>query len=123
MRRLTLALSGAAGIMLAAAAFAADHTSMDMGSMDMSGNDSTKAYKASMMTMHQAMDITYTGDADIDFVNGMIPHHQGAVTMAQIELKYGKDPELRKLATEIIAAQDMEIAFMQDWRKKHPAAK
>ena len=116
MRTLTLAFCGAAGIMLAAAAFAAEMN------MDMSGNDSTKAYKASMMTMHHGMDISYTGDADVDFVNGMIPHHQGAVAMANIELKYGKDPELRKLATDIIAAQDKEIAFMEAWRKKHPTA-
>jgi uncharacterized protein (DUF305 family) len=118
MRRLTLAMSGAAGILLAAAAFAADHAGMDMSPNDPA---STNAYKGAMMNMHHNMDITYTGDADIDFVNGMVPHHQGAVAMAKIELKYGKDPELRQMATDIIAAQDKEIAFMEAWRKKHPA--
>ena len=46
----------------------------------------------------------------------MIPHHQGAIDMAKVELKYGKDPELKKLAQDIIDAQEKEISFMKDWR-------
>ncbi|SBW08945.1 40-residue YVTN family beta-propeller repeat protein (fragment) [uncultured delta proteobacterium] len=57
-------------------------------------------------------------DPDTAFVRGMIPHHQGAVAMAKIQLKYGKDPELRKMAQDIIAAQETEIRFMEDWLKK-----
>lgn len=57
-------------------------------------------------------------DADIAFAASMIPHHQGAVKMAEVELKYGKDPELRKLAQAIIDAQQGEIEFMQQWLKK-----
>ena len=72
-----------------------------------------------MMTMHEGMAIKYTGDADVDFVRGMIPHHQGAVDMAKIELEYGKDPDNRKLAEEIIASQEKEIAVMQAWLKAH----
>jgi uncharacterized protein (DUF305 family) len=68
--------------------------------------------------MHKDMNITFTGDADVDFLAGMIPHHQGAIDMAQVLLKYGKDPETRKLAEEIIAAQEKEIAFMKDWLAK-----
>jgi len=61
-----------------------------------------------------------TNDADQDFVAMMIPHHQGAVSMAETELKYGKDPALRKLATNIIAAQRREIGQMQGWQAAHP---
>jgi uncharacterized protein (DUF305 family) len=49
----------------------------------------------------------------------MIPHHQGAIDMAKVELQYGKDPQLRKLAQDVIAAQQKEIAFMQSWQAKH----
>jgi uncharacterized protein (DUF305 family) len=55
---------------------------------------------------------------DVAFVCGMIPHHQGAISMAQAELKYGKDPFTQKLAKGIIAAQEKEIAEMTDWLKK-----
>ncbi len=80
---------------------------------------STQAYRDAMMTMHKGMDIPYTGDADRDFVAGMIPHHQGAVDMARVELKYGKDPALHRLARQIIAAQEKEIAFMRKWQARH----
>jgi len=59
----------------------------------------------------------YTGDADIDFLVMMIPHHQGAVDMARLVLIHGKDPLTRKLADEIIASQNTEIAAMRARRK------
>ena len=49
----------------------------------------------------------------------MLPHHIGAVKMAEVELKYGKDPEMRKLAENIINAQQAEIEQMQKWLKAH----
>ena len=55
----------------------------------------------------------YTGDADVDFLAMMIPHHQGAVDMARLVLIHGKDPLARKLAEEIIASQNTEIAAMR----------
>lgn len=68
-------------------------------------------------TMMKNMSIKMSGNADVDFIKMMLAHHQGAVDMAEVELKYGKDPEARKLAETIIAAQQKEIAQMQDWLK------
>lgn len=80
---------------------------------------STKDFMAANAAMHEDMAIDFTGDADVDFVRGMIPHHQGAIDMAKVLLKYGKDPELQKLGHDIIAAQTQEIAQMQAWLKQH----
>jgi len=93
-----------------------------MPGMDMSGSaggKSTQAFKAADDKMMQDMSTDYSGDADKDFVAHMIPHHQGAIEMAQVELKYGKDPELKRLASNIIKAQHDEIAFMKKWQAKH----
>jgi uncharacterized protein (DUF305 family) len=80
---------------------------------------SSKAYRSAMNKMEKSMAVTFSGDPDKDFVAGMIPHHEGAVAMAKAELQYGKDPQLRKLARDVIAAQTKEIAFMQSWQAKH----
>jgi uncharacterized protein (DUF305 family) len=79
---------------------------------------SSLAFHAINRKMHDGMNIAFTGAADADFVKGMIPHHQGAIDMAKTVLAFGKDPEVRKLAEEIIRAQESEIAFMQTWLKK-----
>lgn len=65
--------------------------------------------------MHRDMDIRFSGNADVDFVRGMIPHHQGAIDMAKVVLAHGKDEQVRKWAADIIREQEREIAEMQAW--------
>ncbi len=76
---------------------------------------STLAFIGVNAKMHQGMDIEFSGNADADFVRGMIPHHEGAVDMAKIVLAFGKDPEVRKLAEAIVKAQEDEITWMKGW--------
>ena len=79
---------------------------------------STAAFEAAMMKMEAGMAMSYTGDADRDFATGMIPHHEGAVAMANVLLQYGKSPEMRKLADDIVKSQTAEIALMRDFLAK-----
>ncbi len=80
-----------------------------------------QAMMAGMEKMNRDMSSApMTGDADQDFVGMMLPHHLGAVDMARVELKYGKDPTLRTLAKGIIAAQEKEVVEMRRWQQSHP---
>lgn len=80
---------------------------------------SSMAFMEANDRMHAGMAIEFTGNADVDFIRGMIPHHTGAVEMARIALEHGVDPEVRKLAQAVIAAQEAEIAWMKDWLAKN----
>lgn len=84
-----------------------------------SQHEAADALKQAMDRMHHAMPMDFAGNADIDFARSMVPHHQGAVEMAKVELKYGKDPELRKMAERMIADQEREIAEMKAWLAKN----
>jgi len=126
--RLTIIAAAIGFLSLAPAASAAekmhdmkmDHSSSHrMGGMKMGASLSDKAFQEAMDKMHTGIMIDYSGNTDVDFVRGMIPHHQGAIDMARIELRYGKDPEMRKLARDIVAAEAREIACMKAWLKKH----
>jgi uncharacterized protein (DUF305 family) len=103
-------------------------TAQTVGAEDMKGMNMTtkpatspadKAFAASMKTMMNGMHVKPTGKPDADFASMMIPHHQGAIDMAKVELQYGTDPELRQLATDIAAAQEKEIAQMKAWLEKN----
>jgi hypothetical protein len=69
--------------------------------------------RAAMATMMAGMDIKPSGDVDRDFVDMMVPHHQGAIDVAQGVLRYGHNEKIRRLAQEIIITQQQEIAVMR----------
>jgi uncharacterized protein (DUF305 family) len=78
---------------------------------------------ASMDKMHMAMGaVERSGNSDVDFVRLMLPHHQAAIDMAKTQLLYGKDPQMRRLAQEVITDQQLEIEMMQRWLRQRESA-
>jgi uncharacterized protein (DUF305 family) len=82
---------------------------------------STTDYKAATEKVTTATeDQVYSGNADRDFITGIMPHQQGIADIAKVELQYGKDPDIRKLAQSILDEQQRQLALMQAWQAKHP---
>jgi uncharacterized protein (DUF305 family) len=121
LRTILVAASLATAISLSSMAIAQEHDAhgAHQGHSMMDDSPSSKAFQAANEKMHKDMAVPLTGNADVDFVRGMIPHHQGAIDMAKIVLAHGKDPEIRKLAEEVIKAQEGEIAMMKEWLAKN----
>ena len=131
--KLSLLLAGAALLMAAPLAQAAETTfpevckgdmMMDMGAdhskmmTDMMTEEHQKAGMAGMMQMDKdMMQGMMKKDPDVAFVCGMIAHHQGAIDMANVELKYGDNAWAKEMAQKVIDAQTKEIADMTDWLK------
>jgi uncharacterized protein (DUF305 family) len=86
--------------------------------MTMGGSPGDKANMEAMQKMQSDMPKP-SGEPDKDFVAMMIPHHQGAIDMAKVELQYGKDPTLKTMAKMIVSAQEKEIKKMRDWQSQH----
>jgi DUF305 family protein family protein len=118
-------ISLATTITLSAGSFAVAQNSMTArhvaGAMQMAANQPDtspeapflKENDAAMTKMMTDMTVKPTGDVDRDFVEMMVPHHQGAIDMAQAVLRYGHNEQLRRLAQEIIVTQQQEIAAMR----------
>ena len=76
------------------------------------------AFAAINSRMHRDMAVPAGGNPDVMFAQAMIAHHQGAIDMAKVILGFGSDPEIRKLAQDVISAQQGEIAIMRQWMAK-----
>ena len=138
LRQSTLAVAGLAALLLATPGSAQprpaappSHAAMPgmPMPMPMPGNQAEMPMSANHQEMMQSMErmnrdmmgAPMTGDPDRDLVTMMMPHHQGAIDMARIYLRDGKDPAIRRMAQKIIADQQREIRDFKAWLARHPA--
>ncbi|MDF2117886.1 DUF305 domain-containing protein [Roseiarcaceae bacterium H3SJ34-1] len=77
-----------------------------------------KAYEAVQSRMRD-MTMKPMGEPDKDFAMMMIPHHQAAIDMAKIQIQYGKDSMLIKMANDVIASQEKEIETLKSWQSRN----
>jgi uncharacterized protein (DUF305 family) len=101
-------------------AFGAVASAAGVAVAQINASPATQAYMQAMQTLNDKMKgVAPSGDPNKDFVLMMTPHHQAAVDMAEAYLKYGKDPQLTRLANDIISSQTKEIKEMTAWQTKH----
>jgi len=113
-RKSSLPLAVSILVVLSVSAFADDPASHEHTTSAVT--DETPFLKendAAMAKMMSDMAVKPTGDVSRDFVEMMIPHHQGAIDMAQAYLRYGSNEQLKRIAQEIIVDQQQEIAAMR----------
>jgi uncharacterized protein (DUF305 family) len=91
----------------------------DGGTKERAPAASTTEFKDAAVQLQVDMAVRYTGKTDHDFGSLLSAYHKGAIAAANIELKHGTDPEMRRLAEKIISANEKEIAQIQAWQKKH----
>ncbi|MBU9200102.1 DUF305 domain-containing protein [Burkholderia multivorans] len=127
MKLATLVASGLLASLAANLAFAHDMSDMPGPTLHVEeatrpaheAHAATREFKEADNRMMAGMMAPYVHDADKDFVSHMLPHHEGAVEMAEIELRYGHDPKVRRMAAQIIQDQRAEMAFMKHWQEEH----
>ena len=106
-------------ILMSAAAVGGPPQGPDLRSDKATASSDWSQLEESMAKMHVAMrSVERSRNSDVNFVRLMLPHHQAAIDMARTQLMYGKDPEMRRLAQEIITDQQSEILVMQLWLKQ-----
>ena len=123
-RKMAAAVFGIAALAYGSSGFAqvpgASSGGMEMKGSMMKGSSGSMEMKESMMKGMKEMDgMQMTGDADRDFAMMMKMHHQGAIDMAQVEMKSGKDAKMKAMAKKIEDAQRKEIKEFDDWLAKH----
>ncbi|EAA1645021.1 DUF305 domain-containing protein [Salmonella enterica subsp. enterica serovar Richmond] len=106
-------------LLVASAVWAAGNNQHSMSEHVTPSSPASQEYLDGMQKMHDGMmKGAMAHDPDVAFAESMTAHHEGAIEMAKTQLKYGKDPEMRKLAEDIIKAQQPEIDQMQAWLKE-----
>ena len=116
----TARLFAVLSILLQAAAISARPQTSHSHHLDQTAEGGWSELLGSMEKMHVAMaSVQRSGNSDVDFVRLMLPHHQAAIDMARAQLLHGQDPQMRRLAQEIVTDQQSEIELMQLWLKQH----